>query len=250
MTIWHEQGGSGRHTVLLLHGLGATAAVWKGVAPLLEQRGMKWIAPDLSGHGLSPWHPTYSVGQLTAEVAPLVGDAQSLYVIGHSLGTYIGLALASRWFGVRVTGVLGVGPKVTWTEIDLLGMRDLAARPVRWLPQAAEATARYRKMSGLDQKIAADDAWLERGTTQASEGFRLSQDPRTFIVAGAPFRTLVLSADTNVILARGEYDGMVSLDELRAYRPDAVQIDAAVHNVHVEKPAAVVELFDRLVAHA
>ena len=181
-------------------------------------------------------------------------DTEELYIIGHSLGVYVGLALASRWFGARVAAVLGIGPKVTWSETDLQGMRELAKRPVRWYPKAAEAVARYRRVAGLQEMIAHDDNigddCLARGIVEAAEGFRLAQDPRTFMVAGAPFGTLMASAEARLRLVCGERDTMVSLDELQSHRRDALRIPAAGHNVHVENPALVVELLERLIAHA
>jgi pimeloyl-ACP methyl ester carboxylesterase len=247
---WHERGGSGTRTVLLLHGLGATGAVWSGVRRIIEQRALQWIAPDLSGHGSSAWSANYSVGQLAAQIAPLVRGGEALYIVGHSLGAYVGLALASCWFGVDVAGVLGVGPKIIWSEADLQGTRELAARPVRWYGQEAEAIARYRRVSGLDERCAPDAEMIARGVTQADGGYRLAQDPRTFGAAGAPFGTLVTSATARVMLARGERDAMVSLSELRAHDPGAVEIAGAGHNVHVENPAAIVRLLDQLMDHA
>jgi pimeloyl-ACP methyl ester carboxylesterase len=99
--LWHEKGGAGTPTILLLHGLGATAAVWTGVQHVLQQRSIgKWIAPDLSGHGLSEPLPMYSVGSLAAQLADLVRNEPETYIIGHSLGAYLALALSSGWFGV------------------------------------------------------------------------------------------------------------------------------------------------------
>jgi pimeloyl-ACP methyl ester carboxylesterase len=247
--LWHERSGNGQRTILLLHGLGATGAVWSGVQDVLRSRSLQWIVPDLSGHGHSPWRSHYSIGQLAADVAPLVQGVESLYVVGHSLGAYVGLALASRWFGVRVAGLLGVGPKITWTDADLEGSRELAARPVRWYAEHAEASARFRRVSGLDEKTAPGAESIARGVHRAAEGFRLSQDPRTFMVAGAPFATLVTSAACKVMLARGESDAMVSPGELQAHDPHAVNIAGAGHNVHAEDPAAIVQLLDRLMDH-
>jgi pimeloyl-ACP methyl ester carboxylesterase len=244
---WCESGGTGSRAILLLHGLGATAAVWNGVRRVIEQRTMgRWFAPDLSGHGGSGWERHYTVGGYAAEVADLVRGSQELFVVGHSLGAYIALALASRWFGVEVAGVLGVGPKITWSDADLQGSRDLAARPVRTYATAEEAWARYRRVSGLDVAVAPTDELLARGVVQGEQGWRLSQDPRTFGVAGAPFDSLVSGARARVVLARGESDSMVSTAELRAHAPNAVEITGCGHNVHVENPQAIVDLLQRL----
>lgn len=244
-----ESGGTGTRAILLLHGLGATAAVWSGVRRAIEERALgQWFAPDLGGHGGSGWQAHYTVGGHAAEVAELVRDTQESFVIGHSLGAYIGLALASRWFGVEVAGVLGVGPKISWSDADLQGSRELASRPARSYATAEEAGARYRRVSGLDAAVAPSDEWLARGVVQGTEGWRLSQDPRTFGVAGAPFDSLVKSARARVILARGERDHMVSTAELRVHVPDAVEIAGCGHNVQVEKPDAIVDLLQNLIA--
>jgi pimeloyl-ACP methyl ester carboxylesterase len=233
-------------TFLLLHGLGATAAVWNGVRRAIEQRALgESLAPDLSGHGASAWQREYSVGGHAAEVAALV-RGHDLFVIGHSLGAYIGLALASRWFGVEVAAVLGIGPKITWSEADLKGSRELAERPVRWYATAEEASARYRRVSGLEAAVAPGPEWLARGVVQGEQGWRLAQDPRTFGVAGAPFASLAKSARARVFLARGEGDGMVSSAELRAHASDVVEIAGSGHNVQVEQPDAIVDLLQRL----
>ena len=54
VNLYAEEGGSGTDLLVLLHGLGATGAVW---APLLEIIGTRWrgrwFAPDLPGHGSS-----------------------------------------------------------------------------------------------------------------------------------------------------------------------------------------------------
>ncbi|TLZ27321.1 MAG: alpha/beta hydrolase, partial [Gammaproteobacteria bacterium] len=78
---------------------------------------------------------------------------------------------------------------------------------------------RYRRVSGLGMDIAPGEEWLARGSVHAERGWRLAQDPRTFAVAGAPFASLVASATVPVLLARGERDPMVSLQELRMHAP-------------------------------
>ena len=249
--IWYESGGEGSRAALLLHGLGATAAVWNSVQRALQKRGtMRWLATDLGGHGGSDWQSFYSVGELAAQLAGLVQQQQprELFIVGHSLGAYVALALASGWFGIAVRGVLGIGPKISWPATDVQAARDLAARPVRCYPTEEEAWSRYRRVSGLTADIARGDVWLARGVIKAESGWRLAQYPRTFAVAGAPFASLAASATAPVLLARGERDPMVSLEELRAHTARAHDIHGVGHNAHVEDPRAVVALLEQLVA--
>lgn len=237
--------------MLLLHGLGATGAVWQGLCSSLERRGTeRWIVVDLPGHGASSWLDSYSVGEMAAALAPLVRTTTPTYVVAHSVGTYVGLALASGWFGVRMAGVLGVGPKVIWSEADVHAARELAARPLRWFAQRDEALARYRRTSGLDESVAPGEQLLARGIGQRSEGWRVTQDPRTFEVAGAPFATLLASAPCRVVLARGERDPMVTTEELRRFRNDAAVIADSGHNAQAERPEVVLSLLAQLTGDA
>lgn len=248
--IWHESGGSGDRTLLFLHGLGATAAVWNGLrAALAERGGVRWVVADLPGHGGSGAQPGYSVGQMAAQLA-LVAPGSPLLIVGHSLGAYLALALASGCFGVRVAGVLGIGPKIAWPEADVQAARELAVRPPRCYPSEAEAVSRYRRVSGLDAALAPGPGLLARGVRQTQEGWRLAQDPGTFTVAGAPFATLAAAAQGPVVLARGQHDPMVSLAELSVHAPGAHDIPGAGHNAHVEEPRAVLALLEPLFERA
>jgi pimeloyl-ACP methyl ester carboxylesterase len=250
-TIWRERGGFGEGAYLLLHGLGATGAVWRGVCKELGARGDgEWLVVDLPGHGESAPLPLYSVGALASAVAQVLGPDRSWRIIGHSLGVYVGLALASGWFGVRVESVLGIGPKIEWTEADLAGMAEHARKPVRVFADEAEAWARYRKVSGLDTRVAADPASLARGVAPAEGGFTLATDPRTALVAGAPFASLAASALCPVLLARGASDPMMTLEHLRAHCAGALEIPGTGHNAHVESPGAIVALSERLASVA
>jgi pimeloyl-ACP methyl ester carboxylesterase len=249
--IWYESGGEGNRGALFLHGLGATAAVWKSVRRALQERGtMRWLAADLGGHGGSDWQSSYSVRELAAPLAEWVQQQpiRELFIVGHSLGAYAALALASGWFGITVRGVLGIGPKISWPAADVQAAHELAARPVRWYATEEEAWTRYRRVSGLTTEIAPGDEWLARGVVKGESGWRLAQDPRTFAVAGAPFGSLTASATAQVVLARGERDSMVCLEELRTHAPQAHSIPGTGHNAHVEDPTAVVALLEQLVA--
>jgi pimeloyl-ACP methyl ester carboxylesterase len=245
--LWHEKGGSGKRVFLLLHGLSATSGVWSGVKHVIDQRGLgRWIAVDLPGHGRSTARTDYSVGALAADIASLVREEADLRVIGHSLGAYVGLALASQWFGIAVRGVLAIGPKVTWSTEEVKSAHQLATRPVRWYTSDEEVCKHYRRISGLDERIAPEEHWLCHAVSYCAEGWRLAQDPRTFQVVGAPFSSLVASAQPPTVFARGEHDKLVTESELRVYSRQVHQIAGAGHNVHVEKPVEIISLLQSL----
>ena len=72
MTVWCEHDGGSGPAIILLHGLGATGAVWRDVVERLHARlACTTLVVDLPGHGASSWHPVYSVGEMAAAVAPL-----------------------------------------------------------------------------------------------------------------------------------------------------------------------------------
>jgi pimeloyl-ACP methyl ester carboxylesterase len=245
--LWYEKGGIGTRAILLLHGLGATSGVWCGVQRVLEERRVgRWIAPDLSGHGRSDRLSNYSIDGLAAELAGLVREEPELFVIGHSLGAYLGLALASGSLGVQIRGVLGLGPKVSWPPADVQFAQQLATRPVRWYASSEEAWNFYRRVCGLDPRIAQGDEWLRHGVVRQEEGWRLSQDPRTFEVVGASFDPLVARAQTQLLLARGAHDTMVSTAELLQFCDQVHEVATAGHNAHVDEPDAIVQLFEKL----
>jgi pimeloyl-ACP methyl ester carboxylesterase len=187
---------------------------------------------------------------MAAERAELVRETEAgeLYIVGHSLGAYIGLALASAWFAIDVRAVLGIGPKVDWPASDVQAARELAARPLRRYATAEEAWARYRRVSGLTADIVPAEESLARGVIHEESGWRLAQDPRTFAVAGAPFASLAASATAPVLLARGERDPMVTLEQLAAHAREARDIPGAGHNAHAEAPAAVLGLIEQLLS--
>jgi pimeloyl-ACP methyl ester carboxylesterase len=212
-------------TLLLLHGLGATGAVWDGLTGLLDR---PWLAPDLPGHGGSARLPRYSFGGLAAAIANGLPDAGPYVVVGHSLGGVVAVALGSDWFGIDV--------KVEWSHEDLTRAATIATRPVRTYPTRAEAERAYLKTAGLTDKP--DPA----GITATDDGWRLTLDPYAFAVGAPDMPGLLAAARCPVTLAAGEHDPMSRPEQLQALCPDAVTLPGLGHNAHVEDPAALLPL--------
>lgn len=228
-----ERGGDGP-LLVLLHGLGATGEVWRDVVPHWPG---SWLVPDLPGHGRSAPMSRYSFGSFAAAVAAAIPPSGQVAVIGHSLGGVVGLALASGWFGVSVSSVVGVGIKVRWSEPELEKAASLAARPARVYETREEAVERASKVAGVR---------LLDGVTEVDGGWRISLDEKAFAVGAPDMRSLLRACTARVTLAAGEYDPMGPPQHLSSFVPDPYVLAGEGHNVHVESPAALVPLLDKL----
>jgi pimeloyl-ACP methyl ester carboxylesterase len=264
MTLFAEEGGRGPDLLVLLHGLGATAAVWQPLlASASQQWKGRWIALDLPGHGRSAPQAHYAIHDIAAivarAVAPRVDPAGRIVVLGHSLGGAIGLALASGECGVQPERVFGVGIKVAWSDEDLQRLAAIAAQPRRRFATQQGAWERYLKVSGLAGLVDASSPVLARGIVRQKEGERagepegkpggwcLAMDPAANDVGRPPFAQLISAARCPVHLARGRQDALVALDHLRSLDPSAEDLgvpgDRTGHNVMVEAPALMWEWF-------
>jgi pimeloyl-ACP methyl ester carboxylesterase len=238
-------GGSGSPVLLLLHGLGANAGVWRNLLPFVEQHWAgRWVAPDLPGHGRSPASPLYSYGAHAAAVAETLGPGERVAIIGHSMGGVVGLMLATGWFGIGATHVLALGVKLAWSADDISRMASLGEAPVRWFDDRAAAIERYLHVSGLNGLVAPDAPVADLGIAEEAGRFRLAADPRVNGVGVPPFDDLLGLIKARVRFAAGAGDQMVSLDQMRRYDPLAEIVSDTGHNAHVERSDKVWALFE------
>ena len=120
--------GTGR-TVLLLHGIPTSGALWSGVTPPLVEAGLRVIVPDLPGWGgtpplVGPQHPAAHTAWLrdlldTSDTS----DAGPPIIVGHDLGGLLGLMLAAE---KRARGVILTS---AWGGLGWLGAR-ITALPI------------------------------------------------------------------------------------------------------------------------
>jgi pimeloyl-ACP methyl ester carboxylesterase len=235
--------------LVLLHGLGATGEVWDGVA---ARWAGSWVIPDLPGHGGSDPLPGYSFGSMAAELAGALGaeagSGRPVVVLGHSLGGVLGLVLGSGRFGLPVAAVCGLGIKLQWSPEELARAGELAGRPSREFGTRAEAVQRALKVAGLWQLVPEDTPVAGAAVVESAGGWRLALDNAAFGVGAPDMAGLLAACRAQVVLAAGEHDPMCPPDQLRALRPDAVVLHGLGHNAHVEDPAALQPLLDRLLA--
>jgi len=94
---WTELGGAGM-PVLCVHGFSHDRSVWIGLARALEHEA-RVIAPDLRGHGRSPWSPTgrYDLADYARDLPRLLDalELDRVHVVGHSLGGNVATLFAA-----------------------------------------------------------------------------------------------------------------------------------------------------------
>ena len=246
--LFVRRGGDGDPLLLLLHGLGATGAVWDGLSALLpENWSGAWVAPDLPGHGRSaPLGSRYSFGGLAAEVARLVEPGTPFAVLGHSLGGVVALALASGWFGACPSAVGGLGIKARWTAEELSKAAEMAARPAKTFPTREEAADRALKVAGLAGLVPAEWPLAGGAVVPSENGWRLAFDQAAFAIGAPDMDGMLAAARAPVVLAAGEHDPMSPVEHLQALVPEPLVFKGLGHNAHVEDPSALQPLLERL----
>ncbi|MEU6700570.1 alpha/beta hydrolase [Pseudonocardia sp. NPDC046786] len=241
-------GGSGPR-VLLLHGAGATAAVWAPTLAEIARRRAGWdvLTVDLPGHGRSDPLPGYHHQRYAEAVARAVPPGRRIdLAVGHSLGGLVALSLADGTHGIEIGAVAVLALRVGWTADELAARAGRAARPSRIFAAPEPARSRFALVSGMAAD--ADPELLDTGVLTCDGGFRLAVDPRTGADPPADADELArvaARAAGPVRLACGGADPGVRPDELSATLGHPVQVvPGAGHNLHVEHPSFVVDLIE------
>ena len=243
--IWNRTGGSDDGPLLvLLHGLGGTAELWRGVEALLPDRWPGgWLTLDLPGHGRSPRAASYTFDAQAAQVAEALPDDRDLVLLGHSMGGMVALALAGFHPGVR--RVVGFSIKTWWPPDQVEGMRAQSLKPARIFATREEAIERYLMASGLrgltDPAAPEHEAGVVE-TGSSEPGWRIAQDMGTFDFGVPDMPAILADVSCPVTLAVGSEDRFVRPTNYGELGVDVVTFEGLGHNPHIEDPAAVVEL--------
>jgi len=232
--------------MVLLHGMGATGAVWRRVVEVLPERcSGRVVVCDLPGHGASDQLEDYSPPAVAAAVAGAVAGALPgdglVALVEHSFGGYVALLLAADRHGLDVSAVVATGVKVSWTPDELERTATFASRSPSSFDSQADAEARYRKVAGLTEDVTGDVRDLARGVVEIEGRFRLSHDPRSAAVGVPDVAGALEATSVPALLSRGVTDPMVSRDDLLRFSPDAVDIPGGGHAIHVQQPRAFVD---------
>jgi pimeloyl-ACP methyl ester carboxylesterase len=117
MAVWDTGGASAMPPVVLCHGFPELAFSWRHQLKALPSRGIRALAPDQRGYGLSSAPgpvEAYDLDSLTGDLASLLdakGIGQAVFC-GHDWGGLVAWAMATRRPD-RVAGVIGINTPYT-----------------------------------------------------------------------------------------------------------------------------------------
>jgi lipase len=241
----HELGAPEGRTVLALHGVTGHGLRFRPLAAALP--GLRWLCPDLRGHGRSPWAPSWGLEQHVADVLAVLdreGLAEAV-VVGHSFGGAVAAHLARR-APERVSRLVLLDPAIGLDPQDMLEAAE-STRPDEVFPD--EDVARADKAQSwknvpdalLDAEIA--DHLVPHGEQWAWRFCRAavvaawSEMARPAVVPPVGVRTLLLPA------AQEDFVRPEWVAACRAELGDAftlTEIDAG-HMLYLERTAEVAD---------
>jgi pimeloyl-ACP methyl ester carboxylesterase len=112
-----EERGSGKPTLVLIHGLGQDRSTWNRLAPLLEGR-FRLLLVELPGHGQSGAIPVVSVDAIAEALDRTLKErkVKQAVLVGQSYGGLVALQEAAK-HPDRAAGVVSIDI-ATYLEID------------------------------------------------------------------------------------------------------------------------------------
>ncbi|MCO5100259.1 MAG: alpha/beta hydrolase [Burkholderiaceae bacterium] len=243
--LFRETGGTRGPLLLMLHGLGANGMVWEPMKAVLASRWRgRWMIPDFRGHGRSPHCGRYSIEGHAADVARLVEKEEEIFILGHSMGGLVGVALASTAFGICPKQVIAFAVKTSWSDEELAWARAFAATPPKRFGQLSEAVTRYLRVSGLAGLISPESPAARAGIVEENGHFRLAADPLAYDLGKPDIEEIASAARSPLFLLCGERDPIASRDEMRRLGSSVSALPCG-HNPHVEAPETLWRAIER-----
>ncbi|MEV5843563.1 alpha/beta fold hydrolase [Streptomyces sp. NPDC051985] len=242
--------------LVLLHGALGNGDVWHGVERILAERWPGgWIVPDLPGHGRSPRLTHYSYGRQATEVADAVSEhvrpGLPVHVLGHSLGGAVALALASGWFGLRVSTVCALGVKHLWSDNEKAVVASVAAAPARVFASRDDAVRHVLTVAAMNDAVDPGSALCDTLVIGDADQWEATADPAALSVGAPDLPGLVAACRAQeIVLAAGEHDPLCAPADLVKLHPEATVLAGAGHCPHLQNPEFLWPLLDHMLLSA
>ena len=193
--------------ILVIHGALGSAAQMEPIARALDEEGIVSTV-ELRGHGSTPaqqddFSMNAFVQQLRNQVATMrSSDSGAPVVFGYSMGGYVALALEAAEPGT-FSGIVTLGTKFAWTPA--LALREGSRLDAKII---AEKIPKFAKT--LQERHAGAGGWEQVLDRTAQLLVDLGDRPRLT-------KETLERVRANVIVAVGEKDDTVTIDEAREY---------------------------------
>ncbi|HVZ73763.1 MAG TPA: alpha/beta hydrolase [Polyangia bacterium] len=222
----------GEPPVVLVHGAGASSAIWMMTMARLARSG-RVVAIDLPGHGPSP----LGAGGLGALSIEAYRDAVGLLaatlclgpsvLVGHSMGALVALEAALAWPDkVRGLVLCGAAPRLPVSDELQALLRDDPARVPEWV--AAHGLS-------AQVKPAVRRAFLAAGIVTPPAVTRAD----FAAVRATDLSDRVTNLTTPTVWLDGADDGIVAPGEGR--RGEVRRLEGVGHLIPIEAPAAIAD---------
>lgn len=226
---------AGRSSAVLIHGAGASSAIWMMVLARVARAGHA-VAIDLPGHGASSVEGTaldgtagLSLGRYRDAVGELAGTLclGPSVLVGHSLGALVAIEAALAWPDkVRALVLVGAAPRLP-PHGDLLRLlREDPTRVPAWL---AEHALSPRAKPAVRRGFSAAGAVADPEVTRADYEIVRAVDLSTRMAAVACPMTWIDGTDDRIVAPVPGRSGEI------------VTVADAGHLLPIEAPGAVAE---------
>jgi 3-oxoadipate enol-lactonase len=228
-------------TLLCLHGVGGCAHWFRGLAHRLQDR-FRVLALDMPGTGVNrEGHAPFTIERATDALAQWLAALETppVALLGHSMGTIIGLRLAAR---MRLRSLLCVGglPAVTPANHKRLSERAALIRAQGMAGLAWRVAEGNFSKSTLSQRPEIAALFGRLWESQSAETYLEGLDSLLAADAG-PF---LAHAAMPCLVLRGAEDGYAPAEESRRFAAALpgpvrfVELEGCAHMPFLEAPEA------------
>lgn len=204
----HQFGDPDSPPLVALHGVQGHGGRF---APLAAALGRRVYAPDLAGHGLSPWDPPWTMERYVDDVLSVLADLPPVDLAGHSFGGALAVWIARR-DPSRVRSLLlidpamGVSPEAAGRGADDAVTQPSFGSPEEasdWLATGWAAVPASARAAELDQHLArGDDGRYRFRYRPAAAATVYSELSRDAVTPPPSVPTLVLRAPRERVVRR------------------------------------------------
>ncbi|WP_415329086.1 alpha/beta fold hydrolase [Chryseobacterium sp. MMS23-Vi53] len=248
-----EKKGTGKETLVLLHGFMENLSIWSDMEPHLSEN-FSLLKIDLPGHGQSDIIAEVQTMDLIAEEVKKVLDDQKLekvHLLGHSMGGYISLGFAEKYPEYLKSLTLFFS---TYFPDDA----EKKAQRIKSYRIIKDAFAHYVR-AGVPNLFNPNERDILEGKIETALEVALSTNNLGALasVKGMVERTdkkhILENLDAKILVIAGKHDNAVKTELLIKNLPDKTNIKSYIldcgHNGHWEKPSICAEIINTELLH-